>query len=175
MVKTEILQETIAQKIYLIRGQKIMLDKDLAKLYGVETKHLKRQVRRNIERFPSDFMFELSKEELKNWRRQIGTSNSMDKMGLRYRPYAFTDYGILMLSSVLNSELAIQVNIAIMRVFVRLRQIFSTHKELVVKLNELEQKSEKHDGEIKAIFDVIHQLMEPISQEPKRKIGFHNI
>src|SRR6478735_6563721 len=109
--------ELVIRKIYLIRNQKVMLDRDLAELYGVETKQLKRQVNRNIERFPSDFMFELTKIEFENWRSQFGTSNHADKMGLRYAPYAFTEYGVLMLSSVLNSEKAIQTNILIMRIF----------------------------------------------------------
>lgn len=110
MKKVLVSQETIEQKILLIRGHKVMLDRDLARLYGVETKYLKRQVRRNIDRFPPDFIFELSQDEFSDWRCQFVTSNPADKMGLRYRPYAFTEHGILMLSSVLNSKKAIQIN-----------------------------------------------------------------
>jgi len=161
--------ELIEKKIYLIRGHKVMLDSDLAELYGVKTKVLLQSVKRNINRFPSDFMFQLSKEEFDNLRSQIVTSKS--RGGRRYLPYAFTEQGVAMLSSVLRSERAIQVNIAIMRAFVRLRQIFSTHKELAYKLAELERKIEKHDEEIKAIFEAIRRLMMS-PQKPKRKIGF---
>ena len=161
--------ELIEKKIYLIRGHRVMLDSDLAELYGVETKMLVRAVKRNIDRFPPDFMFQLTKEEFDNLRCHFGTSSQWG--GRRYLPYAFTEQGVAMLSSVLRSKRAIQVNIAIMRVFVRLRQILSTHKELAYKLSELERKIEKHDEEIKAIFDAIRQLMAP-SEKPKRKIGF---
>ena len=125
--------ETITQKIFFVRGHKVLLDRDLSQLYGIETKHLKRQVRRNIERFPEDFMFQLSKKKFENWRCQFVTSDSSEKMGLRYRPYAFTDYGILMLSSVLKSKKAIQVNIQIMRTFIELRKILASHKGLLKK------------------------------------------
>ena len=121
--------EHITSLIYLIRGQKVMLDRDLAKLYGVETKQLKRAVKRNSDRFPDDFMFELNKKELSDWRCQFGTSNST-KMGLRYTPMAFTEQGVAMLSSVLNSKRAIQVNIQIMRVFTRFRAMLAGHEEL---------------------------------------------
>ena len=124
--------EVIEKKIYLIRSHKVMLDSDLAELYGVETKMLVRAVKRNIERFPSDFMFQLTKEEFDNLRFHFGTSSQWG--GRRYLPYAFTEQGVAMLSSVLRSKRAIQVNITIMRVFVRLRQILSTHKELAYKL-----------------------------------------
>ena len=128
----------------LIRGQKVVLDRAIAELYAVKTKVLKQAVRRNINRFPNDFMFELTKEEFENWRSQFVTSNR-DKMGLRYRPMAFTEQGVAMLSSVLNSDRAIQVNMEIMRAFVRLRQMLATHKELARKLAELEQHLESHD------------------------------
>jgi len=150
-----------------------MLDRDLAILYGVETKYLKRQARRNLDRFPADFMFQLSKEEFKDWRCQIGTSNSGSKMGLRYSPYAFTEPGVAMLSSVLDSKRAVQVNIQIIRTFIRLRQLIVTHKELAHKLAELEGKMEKHDAEISAIFKAIRQLVTPPPEKPKRVIGFH--
>ena len=161
--------EAIESKILLIRGKKVMLDRDLAVLYGVETKRLNEQVKRNIERFPEDFMFILTKEEFQNWRSQFATSNS-EKMGLRYRPYVFTEQGVAMLSSVLSSKRAIQVNIAIMRVFVKIKEMVVTNKELMYKLSELERKIEKHDGEIHAIFEAIRQLMEPPPEKPKRRI-----
>ena len=166
-------QEAIESKILLIRGKKVMLDRDLAKLYGVPTKALNQAVKRNIERFPEDFMFIFTKEEFENWRSQFVTSNS-EKMGLRYRPYVFTEQGVAMLSSVLSSKRAIQVNIAIMRVFVKIKEMVVTNKELMYKLSELERKIEKHDGEIHAIFEAIRQLMEPPPEKPKRRIGFHH-
>ena len=156
----------IENKIYLIRGQKVMLDFDLAELYGIETKYLKRQVKRNLKRFPRDFMFQLSKKE--NLRCQIVTSSYG---GRRYLPYAFTEQGVAMLSSILNSERAIQANIAIVRAFVKLRRILSTHKELAKKLKELENKVENHDSEIEGIFEAIRQLVAP-EKESKKKIGF---
>jgi hypothetical protein len=161
-------QNTIEQKIFIIRGQKVMLDKDLAELYGIATKVFKQAVKRNIKRFPADFMFELTKEEFKILRSQIVTSSWG---GIRYNPYAFTEQGVAMLSSVLNSDRAILVNIQIMRVFTRLRQMLATHKELAHKLDALEQKIVQHDGEIATIFEAIHQLMVPPDSPPK-KIGF---
>ncbi len=161
-------QEVIENKIVMIRGKKVMIDRDLAELYEVETKQLTRQVRRNIERFPEDFMFRLTDEE--NLRCQFGTSSYG---GRRYLPYAFTEQGVAMLSSVLHSKRAAQVNIAIMRAFVKLREILSTHKELAHKLSELERKIEKHDVENQAIFEAIRQLMAPPPEAPKRRIGFH--
>ena len=163
-------QEMIAHKILLIRGKKVILDRDLAELYGVETKQLTRQVRRNIIRFPNDFMFKLTKEEYQTLRCQIGTLKRGQHS--KYTPYAFTEHGILMLSSVLQSERAAQVNIVIVRVFVRFREILFTHKELAHKIAELERRMENKDKEIQVIFEAIRQLMaEPI--KPKRKIGFH--
>ena len=162
-------QGIIENKIYLIRGQKVMLDMDLAELYEVETKQLNRQVRRNIERFPEDFMFRLTKDELENLRCQIGTSSWG---GIRYRPSAFTEHGILMLSSVLKSGRAIQVNIAIMRVFVRIKQIVAAHKELSQKLEQLERKVGKNSEDIQLIFQAIHKLMEPLPAQKGKRIGF---
>ena len=163
-------QEVVEQKIYLIRGQRVMLDSELAVLYGVETKQLTRQVRRNITRFPADFMFRLTKDEYAALRCQFGTLQRGRHS--KYLPYAFTEQGVAMLSSVLNSERAIQVNIAIMRVFVRLKKILSTNKELAYKLAQLEHRIEKHDTKIHAIFEAIRQLMAP-PVKPKRSIGFH--
>jgi ORF6N domain len=159
--------EAIAGKIYLIRGTKVMLDRDLATLYGVETKRLKEQVRRNIERFPEDFMFELTKEELKNWRSQFATSNQYI-MGLRIPPFAFTEHGVLMLSSVLKSERAVQVNIQIMRVFTKLRQLVLDNEELRKELGELKQIT---DERFQIVFETLDQLIN-IENRPKKKIGF---
>jgi hypothetical protein len=164
-----VLPEVISQKIYLIRGHKVMIDNDLAKLYGVTTSNLNKAVARNIYRFPGDFMFKLNKKELSNLIFHFGTSSWG---GIRKLPRVFTEHGILMLSSVLKNKRATQVNIQIMRAFVKLRQILSTHKELAHKLKELERKTEKHDTEIQAIFEAIRQLMAP-PEQPKRKIGFH--
>jgi len=158
--------ERIEKAILLIRGQKVMLDGDLAALYGVETKMLVRAVKRNISRFPTDFMFQLSKEEFDNLRFHFGTSS--DWGGRRYRPYAFTEQGVAMLSSVLHSPRAIQVNIEIMRAFIRLRQMLAGHVELARKLDALEKK---YDAQFKQVFEAIRQLMIP--PEPKRRpIGF---
>ena len=162
--------EHIERKIYLIRGHKVMLDNDLAELYGVPTRRLNEQVRRNMTRFPADFMFQLTTEEAENLRSQFATSSSVHG-GRRYLPYVFTEQGVAMLSSVLNSDRAVQVNIAIMRAFVKLREMLSTNKELAHKLAQLERKIEKHDDEIKLIFDAIRELMRP-PEPKKRKIGF---
>jgi len=144
-----------------------MLDRDLAELYGVEVKQLKRSVRRNIERFPSDFMFMLSKKELENWRCQFGTSNDI-KMGLRYSPMAFTEQGVAMLSSVLNSKRAILANIQIMRAFTKLRTMLLTHKDLKLKIEAMEAK---YDEQFSIVFQAIKQLLQE-DDKPKRKIGF---
>ncbi len=159
--------EVIEQKIFMIRRQKVMLDKDLAELYGVETRVLNQAVRRNIGRFPEDFMFSLTRQEIRDLSQIVISSK------IKHAPnvFAFTEQGVAMLSGVLNSKRAIQVNITIMRVFVRLRQILSTHKELAYKLKELERKTEKHDVEIQTIFEAIRQLMTP-PEKPKHKIGF---
>lgn len=160
--------EHIRQAIILLRGQKVMLDRDLAALYGVETKALKQAVKRNADRFPDDFMFVLSPDEFAEWRSQFVTSKS-DRMGLRHAPMAFTEQGVAMLSSVLNSERAIRVNIAIMRAFVQLRQLLASHEDLARKLADLEKK---YDAQFKIVFDAIRQLMTP-PDPPKKQIGFH--
>jgi len=162
--------ERIESIIYLIRGQKVMLDSDLAELYGVETKILKRAVRRNRERFPADFMFLLNNQELMRLRCQNGTSK-MGRGGSRYQPYAFTEQGLAMLSGVLTSPRAIGVNIEIMRAFVRLRRLLAAHKELSQKLEELEHQLRDHDEKIQTIFIAIRQLMAP-KETPGKKIGF---
>ncbi|MGD0211558.1 MAG: ORF6N domain-containing protein [Desulfomonilia bacterium] len=157
--------ELIEKHIYSIRGHKVLLDIDLANLYEVETKVLIQAVKRNIDRFPDDFMFQLSREEFENLRSQIVTSN---RGGRRYLPYAFTEQGVAMLSSVLRSERAIAVNIEIMRTFVKLREMVSTQKKLAARLEELEQK---YDEQFKVVFDVLRQLLEP-PQKQHRQIGF---
>ena len=161
--------EVIVTKIIFLRGEKVLLDRDLAELYGVETKQLKRAVRRNLPRFPSDFMFELTREEYNSLRSQFGTL----KRGAhsKYLPFAFTEQGVAMLSSVLNSDRAIEVNIAIMRAFVQLRKMIASNEELARKLEELEKRLEKHDEDIGLIFEAIRELMSPPDTPPK-KIGF---
>jgi phage regulator Rha-like protein len=158
--------ELIEKKILLIRGEKVMLDADLAELYGVETKMLVRAVKRNIDRFPSDFMIQLDKAEFENLRFRFGTSSRWG--GRRYRPYAFTEQGVAMLSSVLNSDQAVKVNIEIVRAFVRLRQMLASNAGLARKLDALEKK---YDTQFKVVFDAIRQLMAP-PETKKRKIGF---
>ena len=167
LVATTFPTERIERSILLIRGRKVLLDVHLAALYGVATKRLNEQVRRNRARFPEDFMIQLTAEEAASLRSQIATS-SRGRGGRRYAPYAFTEQGVAMLSTVLNSERAIQVNIEIMRAFVRLREILATHKDMTDKLEMLERK---YDAQFKIVFDAIRQLMAP--QEPKkRRIGF---
>jgi len=159
--------ERVEQRILFIRGQKVILDSDLAELYGVETKALTRQVRRNPQRFPSDFMFQLTTGEWQALRRQNGTSNG--RGGRRYSPLVFTEQGVAMLSSVLNSERAIEVNVQIMRAFVNLRRVLASHKELAKKLEELE---ERYDEQFAVVFDAIRKLMEPPPASKKRRIGY---
>lgn len=158
-------QYQIENKILFIRGKKVMLDENLAMLYGVETKQLKRQVRRNIERFPDDFMFQLTKDQFENLRCQFGTSRWG---GQRYLPYAFTENGVAMLSSVLNSKKAIQVNIQIMRTFTKIREMLATHKELRLKIEEMEKK---YDSQFVTVFSAIKQLLSA-PEKPVKKIGF---
>ena len=158
--------EHIEKRILLLRGHKVILDDDLAELYEVEVKQLKRQVRRNIDRFPADFMFELSRQEQESLRRHFGTLKRGEHS--KYLSYGFTEQGVAMLSSVLRSKRAVQVNIEIMRAFVRLREMLATHKDLARKLEALEKR---YDSQLKVVFDAIRQLMTP--PEPrKRKIGF---
>ncbi len=167
--------EIIEKKIFVIRGVKVMTDKDLAILYGVTTKRLNEQVKRNIKRFPPDFMFQLTKEEyvlLKSIDPNLRSQNATSKYGgRRYFPFVFTEQGIAMLSGILNSDRAIIVNISIMRAFVKLRQMISKNKEFEQKLNELEHKYERHDADIINIFNAIRQIMKE-EEKPKGKIGF---
>jgi len=162
--------ERIKRSILLIRGQKVMLDEDLAGLYRVETKSLVRAVKRNIDRFPADFMFRLSTEEFERLRCQFGASKTGGgRGGRRYAPYAFTEQGVAMLSSVLRSARAVAVNVEIMRAFVRLRQMLASHADLARKLDAMERK---YDAQFKAVFDAIRQLMSPPETKPRRRIGF---
>jgi hypothetical protein len=161
--------ERIEKAIYLIRGEKVMLDRDLASLYAVATKELKQAVRRNLDRFPNDFMFVLDPAEFQDWRSQFVTSKA-DRKGLRYAPMAFTEHGILMLSSVLNSNRAVQVNIEIMRSFVRLRQMLASNVELSRRLDDLESK---YDRQFNVVFDAIRQLMSP-PRHDRKQIGFRS-
>ena len=162
--------ERIETKIYQLRGQKVMIDRDLAELYGINTKKLKQAIKRNFERFPDDFMFELTKDELNKWRSQFVTSNS-DRMGLRWRPYAFTEQGVAMLSSVLNSPRAIEINILIMRAFVKLRKVLASNKDLTYLFKELKNKVDKHDTEIGLIIRTIEKMIE-VEKKPTKRIGF---
>jgi len=164
-------QKRIGEKIFFIRGHKVMLDRDLAELYGVETKYLNRQVKRNIQRFPQEFMFRLTiaekKELVTNWHRFKTMKHSSAL------PYAFTEHGVAMLASILKSKTAIAISITIIKTFVKLREILSNHKELAQRLSELERRMEKKDKQIQVIFEAIRQLMaEP--EKPKRRIGFHH-
>jgi hypothetical protein len=202
--------ELIERRIYLIRGQKVMLDSDLAELYGLPTKRLNERVKRNLKRFPEDFMLRLTDEEIESLRSQIATSNEegetsrsqfaiskddgedlrsqsvtsnaegeslgsqsviskIGRGGRRYAPYVFTEQGVAMLSSVLNSGRAIEVNIGIMRAFVRLRELLATHKDLARKLEEMEAK---YDAQFEAVFRAMRQMMEPPAAPARRKIGF---
>ena len=162
--------ERVLQSIRWIRGQKVLLDSDLATLYGVTTGNLNKAVKRNVNRFPSDFMFQLEPEELANLKFQFGIPSWGGRR--RSRPYVFTEQGIAMLSSVLNSERAVKVNIAIMRAFVKLRRMLDTNRELAQKFSELERRVGKHDEEIVEILEAIRQLMTP-PEKPPREIGFH--
>lgn len=167
MTKTSLIPtERIERSILLLRGQKVMLDSDLAELYGVETKALNRAVKRNIARFPEDFMFQLTKEEYDSLRFQFGTLKRGQHP--KYLPHVFTQEGVAMLSSVLSSEKAIEVNILIMRAFVKLREMIASNKDLAKRLDELEKK---YDTQFKIVFDAIRQLMTP-PEPKKKKIGF---
>lgn len=162
--------EVVISKIYLIRNQKVMLDIDLAELYQVETKRLNEQVRRNTDRFPQDFMFQLTDEEWESLRSQFATSKQ-GRGGRRYRPLAFTEHGVLMLSSVLNSDRAIQVNIQIMRIYSKLKGMLIDHKDILLKLEKLERKVTRHDEDLKVVFTYLKELINP-KTEPMRKVGF---
>ena len=171
MTKISILpDEVIVNKIYFIRGRKIMIDRDLAELYGVETKRLKEPVRRNVTRFPEDFMFEMDANEFELWRKGNIVSQE-DKIGLRYAPFCFTEQGVTMLSCVLNSERAIEVNIRIIRIFTTLREMLLTHKDILLKLEQLENKIIAHDEDLQLIFKYLKELLNP-PYTPIEPIGF---
>ncbi|MFN0188884.1 MAG: ORF6N domain-containing protein [Bacteroidia bacterium] len=182
-------ENLLVNKIYLVRGLKVMLDEDLAELYDIPTKRLNEQVKRNLDRFPSDFMFQLTELELLNLRSQIATSslealkseveiefamamNSKIRGGRRYLAFAFTEHGVLMLSSVLSSKIAIQVNIRIMRVYVRLREVLNVHQELSAKIDALEAKVEKNNADVTLVFQALRQLMEPSEVKERNRIGY---
>jgi len=162
--------ERIINRMFFIRGKKVMIDRDLAELYGVETRALNQAVRRNLKRFPEDFMLEMTKQEMEIWKSQIVISNR-EKMGLRKPPLAFTEQGVAMLSSVLKSERAIQVNIQIMRTFTHLREILSTHKDLRDKVEKMERK---YDNRFKVVFDAIRRLFEAKRTEKPQIMGFRD-
>jgi hypothetical protein len=157
--------------IHLIRGQRVMLDSDLAAIYGVTTKRLNEQLRRNRSRFPSDFAFQLTAEELTNLKSQIATSSFHG--GRRYRPWVFTEHGALMLASVLNSEIAVQASVRVVRAFVRLREMVAANAQLAAKLKELERRFDSHDQAIANLFAALKQLIEPSEPPKRREIGFH--
>ena len=173
MGKREVTQDVVISKIHIVRGQKVMLDMDLADLYEVETKRLNEQVKRNIERFPEDFMFQLTSDEFKNLKSQNATSSWG---GRRTSPYAFTEHGVLMLSSVLKSGKAIQVNIQIVRVFTKMRELLLSQKDLVLKVEKIETKLDGQGHEIQVLFEYIKKLIESDqkrkSQSSRKQIGF---
>ncbi len=166
--KITIPDEVIINKIYVIRGQKVMLDRDLAELYDVQTRRLKEQVRRNINRFPEEFMFELTKEELNEWRTQYASSNR-DVMGIRIAPFVFTEHGILMLSSVLNSEKAVQMNIQIIKTFVQLRKLANNYEEIMAKIQQIESQTNEQFSEI---YEVLQRLLSKPEEKPRKQIGY---
>jgi hypothetical protein len=167
--------ELIINKIILLRDQKVLVDRDLAELYDVDTRTLNQAVKRNLKRFPEDFVFQMTKEEFEIWRSQIVISNN-DKMGLRRPPYAFTEQGVAMLSSVLNSDRAILVNIQIMRVFTKMRALLESHKEILRKLESLEKKDIEQEDKILLIFEYLKQLEQAKQEETqlreRKRIGF---
>ena len=167
--------EAIISKIYVIRGRKVMIDRELAQLYDVETRVLNQAVKRNNKRFPEDFMFQMTKEEMQEWKSQIVISNK-ENMGLRKPPLVFTEQGVAMLSSVLNSDRAIQVNIQIIRVFTKMRELFASHKEIMARLEQLEKNDIDQDGSIRLIFDYLKQLEKARRDEQeyrdRQQIGF---
>jgi len=166
--KITIPDEVIINKIYVIRGQKVMLDRDLAELYDVQTRRLKEQVRRNISRFPEEFMFELTKEELEEWRAEYASSNR-DVMGIRIAPFVFTEHGILMLSSILSSEKAIQMNIQIIKTFVQLRRIANNYEGLMDKIQQMESQNNEQFSEI---YEVLQRLLSKPEEKPRTQIGY---
>lgn len=171
-----ITEDSIAGRIYVLRNQRVMLDRDLAKLYGVQTKVLKQAVKRNQSRFPEDLMFVMTTNEFENWRSQFVTSND-DKQGLRYAPFCFTENGVAMLSSVLNSEQAIRVNIQIIRVFTRLRQLHADHNDLRLEIEKIKNHLNSQDKNLEIVFTYLDELSQKIdteqtTQQQRRRIGY---
>ena len=176
MVKKEsalvVPDEIVMNKIYIIRNHKVMLDRDLAELYGVETKVLKQSVKRHIKRFPEDFMFKMTESELNIWRSQFVTSNS-DKMGMRYFPFCFTEQGVAMLSGILNSDRAIAVNIQIMRIFTRVRQMLTDNTELRLDIEKIKRKLDNQDKNMEIVFRYLDELLDKKENpKPRVKIGY---
>ena len=169
-MKEIMLVNLVENKIYLIRGQRVMIDSDLAKLYRVATFRLNEAIKRNKERFPEDFMFQLQKEEFANLTSQIAISSYG---GRRYLPYVFTEHGVTMLSSVLRSKKAIQVNIAVVRAFIKIREILATHKDVIVAIESIKREQEKHGKQIIAIIDIINKLLAPPKKKKKERMGFY--
>jgi hypothetical protein len=170
-MKDTVPQERIERMIFFIRGQKVVLDKDLAALYGVPTFRFNEAIKRNHNRFPRDFAFQITREEVANLTSQIAMSKP-GRGGRRTLPYAFTEHGAVMAATVLNSPRAVEMSIFVVRAFVSLRNLLSANSELALKLGELERKIETHDSDIRSLFDAIHELMAP-PEKPKRRIGFH--
>ncbi|MDB5146198.1 MAG: DNA-binding protein [Mucilaginibacter sp.] len=168
-----ITEETVINKIYLIRDKKVMIDRDLAEMYGVETRILNQAVKRNEKRFPDDFMFQLTIQELEDWKSQNVMSNK-EKMGLRKLPNVFTEQGIAMLSSVLNSETAIDVNIQIIRIFTRIRKMLTDHTELRLEIESIRKKVDNHDKNIELVFQYLDELLEQKEKPnpPRKRIGY---
>lgn len=163
--------ERVESAIYLIRGQRVMLDSDLALIYGVTTKRLNEQLKRNVDRFPPDFAFQLMPEEVARLRSQIATSKK-GRGGRRYCPWAFTEHGVIMLASVLNSDIAVQASVRVVRAFIRLREMVAANAQLAGKLQELERRLDSHNEAIVGLFAALKRLLEP-DAKPKREIGFH--
>lgn len=171
-LQTLVLEQKILNKIFVVRSEKVMLDRDLAELYGVETKRLKETVKRNKERFPRDFMFEMTAKEFEKWRASTSLTAS-DKQGLRYAPYCFTEQGVTMLSCILNSKTAVEVNLRVIRVFVKMREYALTHKEILLHLARLEKEIKGNSKDIENIFMVMKELIEKHSTPaPRNRIGF---
>ena len=170
LIQSVLVDEMVISKIYVIRGQKVMLDRDLAEMYGVETKVFNQSIKRNLERFPKDFMFQLTKDEAAEISRsQIVTLKQGQNM--KYAPYAFTEQGVSMLSGVLNSAIAIQVHIQIIRVFTKMKELLLTHKDILLKLEKMEKDVKENKEDIAMIFKAVKQLLNPPST-PRKRIGF---
>lgn len=169
----DIPEEVLLNKIYPIRDKKVMLDRDLAELYGVETKVLKQAVRRNINRFPEDFLFEMNQSEFRNWRSQNVTSRE-DLQGLRYKPFCFTEQGVTMLACILNSERAIYMNIQIIRIYAKMREMILMHKDILLLVEQVEKKLTKQDQKIETLFNYLRKFLEK-NDKPRTEIGFKRI